>query len=93
MRNIPGVLMVFAAILVIPALIARFVVGGDWRQVGAAYLIWFALLFCVLFVPGKGQYEEKFGWMIIMSMFLSILAVPVITLIQRIGGWILFKLG
>ncbi len=93
MSNIPGALMVFAAIFVVPALVARFVVGGEWRQVGAAYLIWFALLFLVLVVPGKGQYQEKFGWMIIMSMFLSIVAVPVITLVQRIGGWMLFKLN
>lgn len=34
MGNLGGLLIVGGAIFVVPALIARFVIGGDWRQVG-----------------------------------------------------------
>ena len=88
-ENIPGCLTVLAAIFVVPALVARFVIGGDWRQVGAGYLLWFGFLTLVLIVPGKGQWSEKFGWMTILSMFLTIVVVPVLTLVQRVGGWLL----
>ena len=93
MGDIGGVMMLSAAIFVVPTLISRFVIGGEWRQVGTAYAIWFGLLFLTLVVPGSGKLTEKFGWMLIMSMFLSIVAVPVLTLIQRIGSWALFKLS
>lgn len=92
-ENIPGVLMVLAAIFVVPAVVARYLVGGEWRQVGVAYLLWFGFLTLTLILPGKGMWSEKFGWMTILSMFLTIVAVPVLTLVQRVGTWLLTKAG
>ena len=89
METLAGVLMVMAAIFVVPTLVARFAVGGGWSQVGGAYLLWFGLLALTLLVPGSGTYSEKFGWMVIMAIFLSIVAIPVLTLVQRVGSWMI----
>lgn len=93
MNNAAGLAMVAAAIFVVPALAARFVVGGDWRQVAASYGLWFGFLVLVLVLPKGGTTDEKIGWMTIISMFLTIVVVPVLTLIQRLGLWALAKLG
>ena len=93
LRHLSGLFVVLAVIFFVPAAISRFIVGGDWLQTLVSYAIWLGLLFLGLIVPRGGTATEKGGWFVIMAMFTTIFAVPVITLVQRLGGWILFELN
>jgi hypothetical protein len=81
------ILGAFAAIFVLPALAARFVVGGGWQQVGTSYAIWFAILWFTLGSSGSARWIEKFNWMMLSAAILTIVAVPLLTGLQRLGGW------
>lgn len=84
MKSMGGLLVVAFAIFGAPALLARFLVGGEWRQVGAAYALWLGFLALAFLLPKGGTLDEKLGWMTIIAMFLTIVAVPVLTLVQRL---------
>jgi hypothetical protein len=76
-------IVVFVTLVLLgPALIAKFVVGATWVQVGCAFLIWFLCLFVLLGGHGVST-DEQFGWTLIMSMFFGWLGVPVSALILR----------
>lgn len=87
------VLGAIAAIFVIPAIAARFVVGGGWQQVGASYAIWFAILWLTLGSSGSARWIEKFNWMMLAAAILTVVAVPLLTGLQRLGGWFLARGG
>ena len=91
--NLAGFLAVLAVIFAAPAMIARLAVGGDWRQIVASYAIWLGFFLVVLVLPKGGTASEKGGWFAIMAMFTTVVAVPVITLIQRVGSWALLALN
>jgi hypothetical protein len=82
MSGIPGMVFVGGAVLVVPALITRFVVGATWPQVALAFPVYWFVLMLVL---GFGRInEEVLGWTLIMSMFTSWLAVPIVGLVLRL---------
>ncbi|MEM9107459.1 MAG: hypothetical protein AAGC96_17550 [Pseudomonadota bacterium] len=66
----------------VPGLVALLPAGGDWRIVLKAYGIWIALLVgCFLIMTGN--LEEGLGWAAIFGMFISVFAVPVLSLILK----------
>ncbi len=93
MQNLGGLTILAAAIFIVPALVGRYVIGGSWQQVAVSFGLWFGFLALTLLLPGSGRWGEKFGWMTILSMFLTIVLVPVLTLVQRVAGWGLAKFG
>jgi multidrug transporter EmrE-like cation transporter len=89
MKSLLGVAVYLFAVFAAPSLLARYLVGGEWRQVGIAYALWFGILFLAFVAPKGGTIEEKLGWVAIFAMLVSIFAVPALTLAQRIvaGVW------
>ena len=65
------------------------VVAASWLAILAAYAIWFGLL-GLWMVQGllsrRVTNSEAVGWPIIMGMFLTMAAVPVLTLALRVTG-------
>jgi hypothetical protein len=84
MKWLPGseAMFVFAALIVVPALISRFLVGVTWIQVACAFLIWFFCLWMLLGGPSLTK-GEAIGWTMIIGMFFSWVGVPVVALILR----------
>jgi len=71
-------------VLVVPALVTRFIVGAAWPQVLLAFpIFWFQLAMLLGF--GKLN-EEVLGWTLIMAMFTSWLGVPIVGLILRLSA-------
>ena len=70
---------------VVPILLAK-VLRASWRAVGIAYPIWFGLLalFGLSTLGGGASLDESVGWPIIMGMFLTIPAVPVIVVVLKL---------
>jgi hypothetical protein len=71
-----------------PIFIGRVFIGADWKSVGIAYAIWIALLvaFGLMTLLGGSSSGEAFTWPLIYSMFLTILAVPILLMILRWTG-------
>ena len=65
------------------------VVAARWRTILIAYAIWFGLL-GLWMVQGLMSRRvgngESTGWPMIMGMFLTMAAVPILTLILRLTG-------
>jgi ABC-type polysaccharide transport system permease subunit len=80
-----GVLFLLFLYFGAPIALAKLVLRASWRQVGTAYLIWFAMLalFGLSALP-SATVEEATGWPIIMGMFLTIPAIVVIVLVLKI---------
>lgn len=73
--------LMLGAYIVIPALLARFLIGARWLQVVIAFPVFWLALFLVL---GFGRIDEEvFGWTFIMAMFSSWLGVPLAALFVR----------
>lgn len=87
------ILGAFAAIFVLPVIAARLVVGGSWQQVGVSYAIWFAILWLTFGSSGSARWVEKFNWTMLAAAILTIVAVPLLTGLQRLGGWFLARGG
>jgi len=82
MSQVPAAVLVGGAVLVVPALITRFVVGASWPQVALAFPLYWLVLMLLL---GFGRInEEVLGWTLIMSMFTSWAAVPIVGLGLRL---------
>lgn len=67
------------------------VVATGWRPILFAYAVWFGLL-GLLVIQGllsrRMTNGEAVGWPIIAAMFLTMAAVPVLTLVFRLTGWV-----
>lgn len=87
MEQLPGIFIYACAALVVPIVLARVVVRADWRTIRNACLLWYGFLMLVL---GGYRSAEGFFWVLIIAMFWSIPAVPVISLVMkvwtRLGG-------
>ena len=72
-----------AAVLVVPAVLARYLIGAPWLQVCCAFLVWYLGLWSMLggTVNPRG---ESFGWTVILSMFFSWAGVPIVALVLRL---------
>ncbi|GAA4003246.1 hypothetical protein [Sphingomonas humi] len=71
-------------IFVVPALLAKFVIGASWAQAGCAAALWYIGLFLALGGPSV-RAAEGFGWTMILSMFFGWAAVPAIALVLRLA--------
>ena len=77
-----AILFMVAAYLVIPVVLARFVVRASWLQVACAYPVWFVALWLILGGPSNSV-EEGVGWTLIMGMFFTWLGVPIAAILLR----------
>ena len=75
--------------LVVPVLVARFLVRGRWIEIVQAYGIWLALMvaFGLLHHLGTGKFGEGLGWAFIMALFFTTLAIPVIVLLLKLRAY------
>ncbi len=65
------------------------VVAETWFAILIAYAIWFGLLGLWMaqgLLSRRVTNKEATGWPIIMGMFLTMVAVPILTLLLRLGG-------
>lgn len=86
--HLPGAAYMLFLILVLPVALAS-VVAASWTAVLIAYAIWFGLLgaWAVQGLSSRGVTRgEAVGWPAIISMFLTMVAVPLLTLVLRIAG-------
>lgn len=87
MEELPGIFIYLCAAFVVPIFLARVVVRAEWRTIRNACFVWYGFLMLVL---GGFKSAEGFGWVLILAMFWSIPAVPVISLVmkvwKRLGG-------
>ena len=85
MNWLPGseAMFVGGAVLVVPAVLARSLVGATWLQVGCGFVVWFLCLWLLLGGASLSR-GEGLGWTIIMGMFFSWLGVPLTTLAMRL---------
>lgn len=76
--------LAYAAFLyfIAPVGLAKLVLRASWRTILIAYAIWYGalLLFGLSAAP---RIAEGMGWMMILAMFLTIPAVPIIVLLLR----------
>jgi hypothetical protein len=70
------------AVLVVPALITRFLVGATWPQVVLAFPMYWLVL--MLFLGFGRVNQEVVGWTLIMSMFTAWAGVPIVGLVLRL---------
>ncbi len=78
--------LLYAACLyfVAPVALARVLLRASWRSVLIAYAIWYGALF-LFGLSAAPRVAEALGWMMILAMFLTIPAVPVIVLLLRLA--------
>ena len=83
-RFLPGPegLFLFAALVGLPGILARFVVGASWLQVGWAFVVWTIMLALLL---GPGSRDETIGWTIIVSMFIGWLGIPIVAWVLKLA--------
>ena len=73
---------------VAPIFLARVVVGADWGTIAIAYGVWLVLLgiFALVNLASGIKLDEAIGWPMIMSLFFTIPAIPVLAVIMRWTG-------
>jgi hypothetical protein len=67
----------------VPILLSK-VLGASWRRILIAYGIWIALL-GVFGLTNARTLDEAIGWPLILGMFMTIPAIPVIALVLRLA--------
>jgi hypothetical protein len=77
MDQLEGLFVYSCIALIVPVLLARFLVRADWRTIRNACLIWYGFLFLAF---GAGTSAEAVGWAMIFAMYFSVLAVPLVAL-------------
>lgn len=79
-----GVLFFYlCAAIFVPILLARFVIRADWRSIRNASFLWYG----VLFLPGAvTANEEWLGSGLILAIFSSFWAIPLLSLILKLWG-------
>ena len=78
-------LFVLGLLIVVPAAIAKLVIGASWLQVACAFPLWFFCLWLMLGGPSVSR-DEGIGWTIIISMFFGWLGVPLAALVLRVAN-------
>jgi hypothetical protein len=86
-----GVLFFYlCAAIFVPILLARFVIRADWRTIRNASFLWYG----VLFIPGAvTANEEWLGGGLILAIFSSFWAIPLLSLILKRWGLLSAKFG
>lgn len=80
-----AILFLLALYFFVPIFLAKVVLGARWKSILIAYGIWFAGLL-VFGMTSSGTLGEALGWPLILGMFLTIPALPVLVLMLRIAG-------
>lgn len=75
-----------AAYVLVPVLISLVLIRGKWSEILKAYGIWIALLGLIGFMQG-GAHGEGYGWAIIIAMFSTFIAIPVLVLVQKVVAY------
>ena len=85
MRFLPGpeAMLVLGLLVILPAILARYLVGAGWLQLPLAFLLWFLTLWLLLGGTANSR-DEGLGWTLIMGMFFSWAGVPIAALILRV---------
>lgn len=86
MEQLEGILVFSTIAIVVPVVVARFVVRSDWRMIRNACLIWYGFL---LLSSGAMASADGFGWALILAMYFSILAIPLLALAFRLWDWLM----
>ncbi len=82
--------LVAALVIIVPAVLARYVAGGNWLAVIASFAIWFVIL--CRFLAGSWSIDSTTTvWAIGFGMFSNWAAVPLIALCVHQGGKLFIK--
>jgi hypothetical protein len=77
-------MLFFAALYFgIPILISLLLLRAGWYDIARAYAIWFGILLVFGLLSGN-TWGEALGWPLILGMFLTIPAVPLIILVLKL---------
>jgi hypothetical protein len=90
LQQIGPVLVYTCVALIVPALIARFLIRAEWRLVRNACILWYGFLILAFGGPFKA---EAVSWSMIFAMYFSILAVPMIALVLRLISYVWKRFG
>jgi hypothetical protein len=85
MEQLEGLFVYSCIAVIVPVVLARFVVRAEWRIIRNACLIWYGFLFLAFAAFARA---DGFGWALIFAMYFSIPAVPVIALVLRSWNWL-----
>jgi hypothetical protein len=80
-----GVLYFLGLYFAVPILLAKVVLGASFYAILVAYAVWFGMLLLWGF-SSTSTLEEAVGWPIIMGMFLTIPALPVVLIGLKFAG-------
>ena len=72
-----------ALYLVVPIGIAKLVLRASWKATALAYAIWTAILL-LLGIAAGGTWGEKLGWPMIVGLFTTFIAIPIIVLVLKL---------
>lgn len=67
---------------VLPILIGKFLCQGSWLQIFQAYAIWIGIL-AMIGLLFSNRNDHGFGWALIIALFTTVFAIPVLVLILR----------
>ncbi len=85
MQQLSDIVFFSCIAIIVPVLLARFIVRADWRMIRNACLIWYGFL---LLGFGALARADGFGWALIFAMYFSILAIPILALVFRVWNWL-----
>ena len=85
MKDPIGLVGILCCYFVIPLLITKVWMGASWKCIGVAYAAWAGILLMAGLAMGN-TVGEKFGWPMIMAMFFTIPALPIIVAILKRQG-------
>lgn len=86
MENVGPKLFVLALYFGVPLLICRLLLRASWRAIARAYAIWCGILLIFAVLSSGNSWDEGFGWALILGMFFTIPALPIIILILKLAG-------
>ncbi len=80
-----GVIFFLCLYFAAPIFIAKVVLGATMHGILVAYAVWFGALLLWGLSSGK-KVDEGIGWAVIMGMFLTIIAVPILVTALKLVG-------
>lgn len=76
-----------SAYILIPFALGLVAARGKWIEVLKAYGIWIGLLAVLGFLRG-GAHGEGYGWMFLIAMFTTFIAIPLIVLLLKLRTYL-----
>jgi hypothetical protein len=87
-----GTIWLLMAYFGVPILLTRFVIRGKWIEILQAYGVWMALL-AMFGLLAAGSRDEGFGWALILALFWTILAIPILVLLLKLRSRLKARAG